>query len=166
MLPTGMPSVALISTYGTGGSSMSRASSRWHLGARCVNAVIAEARERGLPFELGRCLLVLGTAQRKARQRKNAAATLDEAAATFRGLGARLWQALAGAQRARLTPGPDTALTPTERRIAELVACGHSNPEIAATLYISVKTVEANLTRIYRKLGARSRVDLARHAFD
>jgi hypothetical protein len=42
-----------------------------------VAAVIPEARDRQLPFELGRCLLVLGTAQRKARQRRNAAATLD-----------------------------------------------------------------------------------------
>ena len=44
------------------------------------------------------------------------------------------------------------------------MASGHSNPEIAATLYISVKTVEANLTRIYRKLGLRGRVDLARRS--
>jgi len=131
--------------------------------AAAGDAVIAEARERRLPFELGRCLLVLGTAQRKARQRRQAAATLDEAAATFAGLGARQWQALAEAQRARLAPGPGNELTPTERRIADLVAAGHSNPEIAAALYISVKTVEANLTRIYRKLGLRSRVDLARH---
>ena len=127
-----------------------------------VAAVIPEARERGLPFELGRCLLVLGTAQRKARQRRDAAATLDEAAAIFAGLGAWRWQALAQAQRARLAPGPGQPLTPTERRIADLVAAGQSNAEIAATLYISVKTVEANLTRIYRKLGLRGRVDLAR----
>ena len=69
---------------------------------RAVAAVIPEARERGLPFELGRCLLVLGTAQRKARHRRDAAATLDEAAATFASLGAQRWQALAGAQRGRL----------------------------------------------------------------
>jgi DNA-binding CsgD family transcriptional regulator len=131
---------------------------------RAVAAVIPEARELGLPFELGRCLLVLGTAQRKARQRRDAAASLDEAIATFRGLGAARWQALAAAQRARLTPGNDNSLTPTERRIEDLVTSGHSNPEIAATLYISVKTVEANLTRIYRKLGLRGRVDLARRS--
>ena len=76
------------------------------------------------------------------------------------------WQALAAAQRARLAPGPDQALTATEQRIAGLVAAGQTNPQIAAALYISVKTVEANLTRIYRKLGARSRVDVARHHFD
>ena len=129
---------------------------------RAVAAVIPEARQRGLPFELGRCLLLLGTAQRKARQRRDAAATLEEAAAVFDSLGARRWQALAQAQRARLAPGLDNTLTPTERRIADLVAAGQTNPEIAATLYISVKTVEANLTRIYRKLGLRSRIDLAR----
>jgi DNA-binding CsgD family transcriptional regulator len=129
-----------------------------------VAAVIPEARERRLPLELGRCLLVLGTAQRKARQRRAAATSLAEASATFGGLGATRWQRLAIAQAARLKPGPDNALTPTERRITELVAAGHSNPEIAATLYISVKTVEANLTRIYRKLGLRGRVDLARHS--
>jgi DNA-binding CsgD family transcriptional regulator len=127
-----------------------------------VAAVIPEARQLGLPFELGRCLLMLGTAQRKARQRRDAATSLDEAAATFNGLGAPRWRALATAQRTRLAPGQDTTLTPTEQRITDLVASGQTNPEIAATLYISVETVEANLTRIYRKLGLRSRVDLAR----
>ncbi len=130
-----------------------------------VAAVITEARERRLPFELGRCLLVLGTAQRKARQRRAAAASLEEAVAVFGDLGATRWQALAVAQQARLTPRPDHTLTPAERRIAELVAAGHTNPEIAAALFISVKTVEANLTRIYRKLGLRGRVDLARQTF-
>ncbi len=131
---------------------------------QAVTAVIPEARQRRLPFELGRCLLILGTAQRKARQRRDAAASLDEAAATFGDLGAPRWQALAAAQRARLAPGGDDGLTPAERRIAELAASGHSNPEIAAVLFISSKTVEANLTRIYRKLGIRGRVDLARHS--
>jgi DNA-binding CsgD family transcriptional regulator len=132
--------------------------------AAAVAAVIPEARQRGLPFELGRCLLVLGTAQRKARQRRDAAASLEEAIATFAGLGAPRWQALAAAQRARLAPGPGHALTAAEQRIAGLVAAGQTNPEIAAALYISVKTVEANLTRIYRKLGLRGRVDLARRS--
>jgi DNA-binding CsgD family transcriptional regulator len=132
--------------------------------AAAVAAVIPEARQRKLPFELGRCLLVLGTAQRKARQRRDAAASLDDAIATFAGLGAPRWQALAAAQRARLAPGPDQALTATEQRIASLVAAGQTNPQIAAALYISVKTVEANLTRIYRKLGLRGRVDLARRS--
>jgi hypothetical protein len=67
--------------------------------------VIPDAHERGLPFELGRCLLVLGAAQHKARQRRDDAASLDEAIATFRGLDAARWQALAAGQQAgsRLT---------------------------------------------------------------
>jgi len=135
-----------------------------------IGPAIAEARELGLALETGRCLLVLGTARRKARRRREAAESLDEAIALFRDLGAARWQELAAAQRARLAGGQDdtvfnkdTMLTPTERRVAELIAAGHSNPEIAASLFISVKTVEANLTRIYRKLGLRGRVDLARH---
>jgi tetratricopeptide (TPR) repeat protein len=64
--------------------------------AAAVAAVIPEARQRRLPFELGRCLLVLGTAQRKARQRRAAAATLDEAIAVFAGLGAPRWPRRSG----------------------------------------------------------------------
>jgi DNA-binding CsgD family transcriptional regulator len=128
-----------------------------------VEHVIPEARERGLPIELGRCLLVLGTAQRKARQRRQAAISLDEAIAIFDHLGAARWRGLAEAQLARLAPVADNSLTPTEQRVAELAAAGHSNAEIASTLFISLKTVEANLTRIYRKLGLRGRVDLTRH---
>jgi len=129
-----------------------------------VGRVISEARERGLPLELGRCLLVLGTAQRKARHRREAASSLDEAIAVFGRLGAARWLELAQAQRARLAPVADDELTPTERRVAELAAAGHSNAQIAATLFISVKTVEANLTRIYRKLGLSGRVELTRRS--
>ena len=127
-----------------------------------VSRVIPEARELSLPFDLGRCLLVLGTAQRKARQRIDATASLDEAVATFGHLGAARWRELAMALRASLSPGRDDSLTPTERRVAELAATGHSNQEIADILFVSVKTVEANLTRIYRKLSLRGRADLIR----
>jgi len=53
-------------------------------------------------------------------------------------------------------------LNETERQVAELAAQGLSNQEIAQRAFISVKTVEANLTRVYRKLGIRSRAALAR----
>ena len=52
-------------------------------------------------------------------------------------------------------------LSDTERRVAELAAAGLSNHEVAQRAFLSVKTVEANLTRVYRKLGVRSRVELA-----
>ena len=55
----------------------------------------------------------------------------------------------------------DRQLTPTERHVAELAATGAQNKEIAGALFVSVKTVEANLSRVYAKLGIRSRVELA-----
>jgi DNA-binding CsgD family transcriptional regulator len=76
-------------------------------------------------------------------------------------LGAPLWAARAREGLARI--GGRTAgsgLTPTERRIAELAAQGSSNKEIAAALFVTVKTVEATLSRVYRKLGIRSRAAL------
>lgn len=63
-----------------------------------------------------------------------------------------------GGRRAR----DSDELTKTERRIAELAAEGRSNREIAGELFVSERTVEANLTRAYRKLGVRSRTELAR----
>ena len=54
-----------------------------------------------------------------------------------------------------------TELTPQEESVAALVAQGHSNREVAAELYIAPKTVQYHLTRIYMKLGVRSRVELA-----
>jgi len=123
---------------------------------------VAEARELGLPLELGRCLLVLGTAQRRTRRRREAATTLDESISVFEQLGALCWAALARAERSRLAHSAEGVLTPTEERIVELVARGHTNAEIGAALFIKTKTVETNLTRIYRKLGVRGRVDVAR----
>ena len=55
-----------------------------------------------------------------------------------------------------------SALTASERRVAELAAEGRSNPEIAQTLYVTRKTVETHLGHVYRKLGVSGRVQLAR----
>jgi DNA-binding CsgD family transcriptional regulator len=88
---------------------------------------------------------------------------LEAALATFDGAGAPAWSARARDGLARLGrpgSGGDT-LTETERRLAELAASGLTNTEVAARAFVSVKTVEANLTRVYRKLGVRSRVGLA-----
>ena len=66
------------------------------------------------------------------------------------------------AGRVGLQPGPGT-LTATERWVAQLVGAGRSNQETATELFMSVKTVEANLTRIDRRLSVRSRTELANH---
>jgi DNA-binding CsgD family transcriptional regulator len=118
-----------------------------------------------MPFELARTLLLLGAAQRRAKRRAAARATLEAAEALFTDVGTDFWAGRARAEIARLggrRARDRDELTPTEARIAEAAAEGRSNREIAATLFLSERTVEANLTRVYRKLGVRSRAQLAR----
>ena len=102
--------------------------------------------------------------QRRRGERRAAHDALEEALAAFDGLGAPLWAERARKELGRIPIRRSAAtggLTPTEQRVAELVAAGHTNREVAQALFVSEKTVEANLTRIYRKLGVRSRVALA-----
>jgi DNA-binding CsgD family transcriptional regulator len=113
-------------------------------------------------FERGRTLLALGSARRRARQKAAARAALREAREMFEAAEARLWAGRASAELARISGRrPGSELTASEERVAELAANGHANQEIAATLFISVHTVEAHLSRVYRKLGIRSRTELA-----
>jgi DNA-binding CsgD family transcriptional regulator len=127
----------------------------------------ALAAHAGLPqpFDRARTLLALGATQRRAKQRAEARGSLEAALAVFGELGATLWTARARSEIGRLggrrSRDPDE-LTETERQIAELAGNGRSNREIAAELFVSERTVEANLTRSYRKLGVRSRTELAR----
>jgi DNA-binding CsgD family transcriptional regulator len=115
------------------------------------------------PFDRARTLLIKGEAERRAKQKKPAQTSLEEALAVFDDLGARLWsqRARAGLERTGGSGGSGQ-LSPTERRVAELVAEGRTNKEVAEALFVSVKTVEANLSRIYHKLGVRSRSELTR----
>jgi DNA-binding NarL/FixJ family response regulator len=119
--------------------------------------------ELGLPFEHARSLLVLGEVQRRAKQRRAARETLTAAEQGFERLGATRWAERARAERARIG-GRTTieGLSETELRVAELVAAGKSNKEVAAELFVSVRAVEANLSKVYAKLGIESRTELAR----
>ena len=117
-----------------------------------------------VPLERGRTLLALGMAHRRAKHRRAARERLDEAEALFDQMGARIWRDRARRELGRIsgrTPGDRDALTSTERQIAELVATGRSNREVAAEMFIAVRTVEANLTRVYANVGVRSRGELA-----
>jgi DNA-binding CsgD family transcriptional regulator len=116
------------------------------------------------PFDLGRTLLVLGVMQRRDKQRRAARVTLQRALAVFNELGAVLWAEKARSELSRIGGRAPTRddLTPSERRIAELVAEGKTNKEVAAVLVLADRTVESALTRIYRKLEVRSRTQLAR----
>jgi len=116
----------------------------------------------GQPFELGRTLLALGECQRRAKRRGAARSTLRSAVEIFTSIGASLWAHRANEEMGRIggrAAQPD-ALTETERRVAELAASGSTNREIADRLFISVKTVEANLSRSYQKLAIASRREL------
>jgi DNA-binding CsgD family transcriptional regulator len=124
---------------------------------------LAEHSRSVYPFEHGRTLLALGTTQRRARQRGTARATLEQALGIFEDLGAPLWSDKARSELARIGGRAPSRgeLTESERRIAALVAEGSTNREVAAALFLTEHTVETALTRVYRKLGVRSRAELA-----
>lgn len=150
------------------------------VGARCRGMVLAakgeidaanQALDRALaaherlpmPFELARTQLVVGQLQRQQRNKQAASATLQQALAAFEALGAPLWVDRARAELMRASGSRTRGeLTASEQRVAELAASGMSNRDMAAALFISPKTVEANLSRIYRKLNIRSRAELGR----
>jgi DNA-binding CsgD family transcriptional regulator len=117
-----------------------------------------------MPFERARTQLLIGQIQRRTRQRDLSASTLREALLAFETLGTPVWAERARAELTRVDVGPRQAagLTPSEQQVAELAASGMTNRDVAAALFISPKTVEANLSRIYHKLGIRSRAELGR----
>jgi DNA-binding CsgD family transcriptional regulator len=131
-----------------------------------VERALAELEEDRYPFERGRTLLCLGSVCRQAKQKRAARDALDQALAVFEELGSRLWADKARAELRRISGrrAPTDQLTESEDRVAALAAAGRSNKEIASALFVSVATVEAHLSRVYRKLGVRSRTELARHA--
>ena len=114
-------------------------------------------------FGRARALLALGVLRRRARQKRGARDTIEAARAAFEGIGALGWAARAESELGAI--GGRTraeGLTAAERRVAELVAQGSTNAEVAATLFLAERTVASHLTRVYRKLGVRSRTELAR----
>ncbi|MEV6493855.1 helix-turn-helix transcriptional regulator, partial [Actinoplanes sp. NPDC051633] len=118
------------------------------------------------PLEQAHSLLVQGGAERRRRRYAAARVAIGAAMAIFLAAEARPWteqteRALAGTESTSAPESGAFGLTSTEARIAALVRDGASNREIAAQLYLSVKTVEATLTRVYRRLGVRSRTQLA-----
>jgi DNA-binding CsgD family transcriptional regulator len=152
------------------------------LASRC-EAVVAEGRgeektavaafERALrehgaqdrPLDRARTLLAYGTLHRRRRRKSRARDLLDSALELFEAAGAAQW-----AQRSRRELGriggrraaAEGTLSATEAEIATLVAAGRTNREVAAALHLSARTVEWNLSKLYRKLGVRSRTELAR----
>jgi ATP/maltotriose-dependent transcriptional regulator MalT len=129
---------------------------------RAAEAAMTEHDRLPMPFERARTLLVIGQLQRRRRLVAAAAKTFSEALQAFERMGASTWADRARTELSRVPLGGGASgLTATERRIAELATSGMTNRDVAQALSVSAKTVEANLTQIYRKLGIRSRAQLA-----
>ena len=134
-----------------------------HAAGELLGAAAAAFSEFGCRMEGARSLLLQGRGLRRLGRRNASAEVLEQARERFAAMGAAPWESRAAAELDRVAPGREQAvLTPTESRIAELIAAGDRNREIAGKLFVSVATVEAHLTRIYRKLHVRSRTELAR----
>ncbi|MCU1360082.1 MAG: transcriptional regulator, luxR family [Ilumatobacteraceae bacterium] len=115
-----------------------------------------------VPFERQRTMLLAGIIHRRGRHKSIARVVLSEASASFTAMGAAGWAERCQQELSRVgAPARSaTELTVTEQRIAELAASGLTNRQVAERAFVSPKTVEANLVRIYRKLGITSRAEL------
>lgn len=129
-----------------------------------VHEALGEHERLEWPLEHARTSLVGGTLLRRAGRRREAAEMFERARSLLRPTGDPPWLSRVDVEERRLggRRGGSGALTPAEERIAELAGQGLRNAEIATRLYVTPKTVEATLSRVYRKLGIRSRTELAR----
>jgi DNA-binding CsgD family transcriptional regulator len=128
-----------------------------------LKSAITQHEQVGDSFGRARALLALGVLRRRARQKRTASDAIRAALGEFEQLGAATWVEKA---RAELGSGGGRTrvegLTAAERRVANLVAEGRTNREVAAALFLGERTVAGHLTRVYAKLGVRSRTELAR----
>jgi DNA-binding CsgD family transcriptional regulator len=125
--------------------------------------------EHPQPFERARTALAYGEFLRRAQRKTEARVQLRDALAAFEGLNTPLWGDRARAELAatgitarKRDPSTLDNLTPQELRIAKLVGAGLSNRDVASQLFLSQKTVEYHLRKVFMKLGVSSRVELAR----
>jgi DNA-binding CsgD family transcriptional regulator len=136
---------------------------------RLFLAALDAHRRAGRPFERARTELALGECLRRARRRAEARGYLRAALTQFEALGAEPW---ADRARAELRASGESArkrdpstldqLTAQEVHIAQLVAEGHTNRDVAGQLFLSPRTIEFHLRNVFRKLGVSSRTELAR----
>ncbi len=128
-----------------------------------LEQAVARHHEVGDVFGRARALLALGVILRRARQKRAARDAIGAALAGFEDLGAATWVERARDELGRIGGRKrEDGLTAAERRVAALVAAGRTNREVAAQLFLGERTVAGHLTRVYTKLGVRSRTELAR----
>ena len=131
---------------------------------------LAEFEALGMALDVARTQLCYGERLRRTRRRVDARVYLRQAIDGFSWAGAERWaeraatELRASGETAVRRPDPSAAeqLTPQELQVAHAVATGATNREVGAQLFLSPKTIEAHLSRIYRKLGLRSRTELIR----
>jgi DNA-binding CsgD family transcriptional regulator len=146
----------------TGRAMVHAASGRMPAALAAIEQALTWYDAWSMRFDRARTLLIAGQLQRRAKAKRLAQQALTEAHREFTGFGAVAWarQAVAELARVNLRPAAAGTLTETERRVAELAAAGLTNREVAQQLFLAVKTVEANIARVYRKLGITSRAEL------
>ena len=124
---------------------------------------VAEDEAVGDPFGRARALLALGIVRRRRRQKRLSRQAIESALDGFQTIGASSWAATARDELGRVGGRVrQEGLTAAERRVGALVAEGRTNREVADELFLGERTVASHLTRIYAKLGVRSRTELAR----
>lgn len=131
---------------------------------RSMELALTGHARRTMPLELGRTLLEKGTLERRFRRKSAAKRSLEQALTVLEPLEAEILIRRARDELGRVglrRAAPTEGLTPAQMRVAQLVVSGLTNREIAAMLYMSIRTVETHLTKIYRELGIRSRAQLA-----
>jgi DNA-binding NarL/FixJ family response regulator len=122
----------------------------------------ARSEALGDTFGQARAQLALGATLRRARQRRAAREMIETALDGFEVLGAATWVERSREELGRISGRTrEDDLTAAERRVAALVAEGRTNHEVATALFLADRTVAGHLTRIYAKLGVRSRTELA-----
>src|SRR5262249_60737997 len=131
--------------------------------AAVLEQALTNQQSVDMPFEFARTQLVLGQVQRRLRQRRAAKETLEAAKETFDRLGVAIWSGKAAGEIERLglrkpaAEGDGAELTETEKRVAALAARGLTTREVAGALFISTESVQANLSKVYEKLGDHRR---------
>lgn len=127
-----------------------------------LQKAVLEHEAVGDPFGHARALLALGVVRRRNRQKRPAREAIEAALQEFEAVGAAGWAAKARRELGRFGGRRrEEGLTAAEQRVADLVAEGRTNREIAASLFLAERTVASHLTHIYAKLGVRSRTELA-----
>jgi DNA-binding NarL/FixJ family response regulator len=128
-----------------------------------LEAAVALHEQLPLPFDTARSLHVLGSVRRRAGRKREAREALERARGEYERLGASIWLEQVGLELGRIGGRAPSGneLTSSEERVAALAAEGRTNREVAAALFLSERTVESHLSHVYRKLGLRSRAELA-----